>query len=254
MKRFLKFYLVVALATVAAHAAELTDADAVLEFAVAKQASYESYTATLTQSMTMPAMQMTGTLAFKRPAQMQMQMNGALPMLIVFGSDHIFWQEMIKGGVTNVMKMDLENVPANNPAVAMMKESLTRMDPQAQLVKAKERCAFTLLPPTELQGQRMYVLVGETRADAKLSPQEAAMAAKFGNHKLLIGQQDGFLHRFEIFDKAGSNAVITLDIANLKFNTPLAEELFIYKPAPGVHVIDMSQALLQMMNRPPAGK
>ena len=254
MKRFLKFYLVLALATVATHAAELTNADAVLDFAVAKNTSYESYTATFTQSITTPAMQMTGTLAFKRPSQMRMEMTGALPMLIVFGSDHIFWQEMVKGGVTNVMKMDLENVPANNPAVTMLKESLTRIDPQAQLVKAKERCTFTLLPSSELQGQRMYVLVGETRADAKLSPQEAAMAAKFGKHKLLIGQQDGFVHRFEIFDKAGSNVFSTLDITNLKFNTSLADELFVYKPAPGVNVIDMSQALLQIMNRPPAGK
>ncbi len=254
MKQFLKFYLVLALATVATHAAELTNADAVLDFSVTKNTSYESYTAAFTQSITTPAMQMTGTLTFKRPAQMRIEMNGALPMLIVFGSDHIFWQEMIKGGVTNVMKMDLENVPANNPVVAMLKESLTKMDPQAQLIEAKERYAFTYLPSTELHGQRMYVLVGELRADAKLSPQEAAMAANFGENKLFIGKQDGFMHRFETFDKAGSNVVVALDITNLKLNPPLADELFVYKPATGVHIIDMAQAMLQMMNQPPAGK
>ena len=235
------------------HAAELTNADAVLDFAVAKNTSYESYTATFTQSSTTPAMQMTGTLAFKRPAQMRIEATGAPPTLIIFGSDHIFWQEMINGGVTNVMKIDLRNSPANNPAVVVMKESLTRTDPAAQLVKAKEQCAFTLLPSIELQGQQMYVLVGELRADAKLSRLEAMWAGLFGKRKLLIGQQDGFMHRFETFDKAGSNVAISLDITNLKFNTPLANELFVYKPAPGANIID-SQALLQMINRPPAGK
>ena len=254
MKRFLGLYLTLALATVTVRAAELTDADAVMSFAAAKNASYESYTAAFAQNMNMRAMkmQLTGTIAFKRPAQMRMEMNGAPQhMVMVIGPDQIMWQEVVIGSLTNVMKMDLQNVPTNLPAAAMMKDSFTRMDPKDQLVKAKDRYAFTLLPATELHGQRMYVLAGELRADAKLAPQEAAVLAGMGKQKLLVGQEDGFLHRVEQFDKTGSNTLIAMDFTDLKLNTPLADELFIYKPAPGANVIDMLQMFLQMMSRQP---
>ena len=254
MKRFLGFCLTLTLATVAVRAAELTDADAVMSFAAAKNASYESYTATFAQNLNMPAMQMqlTGTIAFKRPAQMRMEMKGAPQhMLSVIGPDQIMWQEVAIGGITNVMKMDLQNVPTNHPAAAMMKESFSKRDPKEQLAKSNDRYAFALLPATELDGQRMYVLAGELRSDAKLAPQEAAVLAGMGKQKIFIGQQDGFLHRIEQFDKAGSNTVISMDFTDLKFNAPLADNLFVYQSAPGANVIDMTQMLLQMMGRPP---
>jgi len=254
MKRFLGIWLAVVLAAGAARAVELTDADAVLAFAAAKNASYESYTAAFTQSLNMPAMQMqlTGTIAFKRPAQMRMEMNGAPQhMVMVIGPDQILWQEVVIGGMTNVMKLDLQNVPTNHPAAAMMKDAFSKMDPKDQLSKAKDRYAFTLLAATELHGQRMYVLSGELRADAKLAPQEAAVLATMGKQKLLVGQQDGFLHRLEQFDKAGSNTVLAMDFTELKLNAPLADNLFMYQPAPTANVIDMSQMILQMMSRQP---
>ena len=254
MKRFLGIYLIFALTTIVVRAAELTDADAVMKFAAAKNAGCESYTAAFAQNLNMPAMQMqlTGTIAFKRPAQMRMEMNGAPQhMLMVIGPDQIMWQENAIGGMTNVMKMDLQNVPTNHPATAMMKESFSKMDPKEQLAKANDRYAFTLLPATELDGQRMYVLAGELRGDAKLAPQEAAVLAGMGKQKIFIGQQDGFLHRIEQFDKAGSNTVVVMEFTNIKLNTPLADNLFVYQSAPGANVIDMTQMLLQLMGRPP---
>lgn len=254
MKRFLGFWLMVALAAGAGRAAELTDADAVLNFAMAKNAGYESYTAAFAQHMNMPTMkmQLTGTLAFKRPAQIRMEMKGEPQnMVMVIGPDKIMWQEVVIGSLTNVMKMDLQNVPTNHPAAAMMKESFAKMDPKEQLAKAKDRYAFTLLPATELDGQRMYVLAGELRGDAKLAPQEAAILANMGNHKIFIGQQDGFLHRMEQFDKAGSNTVMAMEFTNIKLNAPLADNVFVYQPAPAANVIDMTQMILKMMSRPP---
>ena len=254
MKQFLGFCLVLALATVAARAIELTDADAVLDFASAKNSGYESYTAAFAQNMNMPAMkmQLTGTIAFKQPAQMRLEMSGVPQhMLIVIGSDQIMWQEVAIGSLTNVMKIDFQNVPTNHPAAAMMKNSFSKMDPKDQLAKAKDRYAFTLLPATELHGQRMYVLEGELRADAKLAPQEAAVLTGMGKQKIFIGQQDGFLHRLEQFDKASSNTVLTMEFTDLKFNTPLADNLFMYQPAPDANVIDMSQMILKMMSRSP---
>ena len=251
MKRFLGFCLLFALA-IGAVRAELTDADAVMKFAATKNAGYESYTAAFAQNLNMPAMkmQLTGTLAYKRPAQMRMEMKGAPQhMVLVIGPDKIMWQEVIIGGMTNVMKMDLQNVPTNHPAAAMMKESFSKMDPKEQLAKANDRYAFALLPATELDGQRMYVLAGELRNDAKLAPQEAAVLANMGKQKIFIGQQDGFLHRMEQFDKAGSNTVVAMEFTNIKLNAPLADNLFMYQPAPEANVIDMSQMILQMMGR-----
>ena len=197
-------------------------------------------------------MQLTGTIAFKRPAQMRMEMNGAPQhMVMVIGPDQIMWQEVVIGSLTNVMKMDLQNVPTNHPAAAMMKDSFAKMNPSDQLIKAKERYVFTLLPATELDGQQMYVLAGVLRADAKLAPQEAAILANMGKQKIFIGQQDGFFHRMEQFDKAGSNTVLSAEFTNIKLNTPLADNLFNYKPAPNANIIDMSQMILQMMGRPP---
>ncbi len=252
MKRFLGIYLILALTTIAARAAELTDADAVMKFAAAKNAGYESYTAAFAQNLNMPAMQMqlTGTIAFKRPAQMRMEMKGVPQhMLMVIGPDQIMWQENAIGGMTNVMKMDLQNVPTNHPAAAMMKESFSKRDPKEQLAKANDRYAFALLPATELDGQRMYVLAGELRGDAKLAPQEAAVLAGMGKQKIFIGQQDGFLHRIEQFDKAGSNIVISVEFTNVKVNLPLDDKLFHYVPAPDANIIDFSQMMLQMMSR-----
>ena len=56
----------VALATVAVRAAELTNADAVLNFALAKNAGYDCYSAAFAENMTMSEdkLQQTGTIAF----------------------------------------------------------------------------------------------------------------------------------------------------------------------------------------------
>lgn len=254
MKRLCGLCLTLAFVTLSTHAAELTDADAVLNFAAAKTASYDSYSAAFAQDLNMPAMkmQLTGTIAFKRPAQMRMEMSGAPQhMVMVIGPDKIMWQEVIIGGLTNVMKLDMQNVPTTHPAATMLKDSFAKIDPKDQIVKAKDRYAFTLLPATELHGQRMYVLAGELRADAKLAPQEAAILVNMGKQQLFIGQQDGFLHRLENFDKAGSNTVIAMEFSDIKLNVTLADNLFIYQPAPAANVIDMSQMILKMMSRPP---
>ena len=255
------FSLIVVLTAAPVRAAELATADAVLDFAAAKNAGYESYSAAFVQSMNMPAIpdqhipafnkQLTGTIWFKRPAAMRMEL-ASLPqrMVMVIGPDQIMWQEVIMGGQTNVMKMDLQSVPSNHPAAVMLKDSFKGMDPQAQLARAKERYAFTLLPATVLHSQPMYVLAGEIRPGATLTAQELAVVNYMGQLKLFIGQQDGFMHRFENLDKAGSNTVLQMEFTDFHFNTPLADKLFVYQPAPNANVIDFAQMLLQMLNRP----
>ena len=252
--RFIAFCLAVALVPAAARAVELTDADAILRFAAEKNVGYDSYTAAVAQSINIPAMKMdlTGSIAFKRPAQRRVEMKGTPQhMVMVIGPDQIMWQEVVIGSMTNVMKLDLQNVPTNHPAAAMLKDSLSQMDPRAQFDKAKERYTFMRLPAIALQSQQMYVLAGELRPDAKLPAQEAAILTGLGKQKLFIGQQDGFLHRMEQLDKAGSNIVIAIEFTDVKLNLPLTDNLFIYKPSADANVIDMSQMILRMMGRPP---
>ena len=245
----------VALATVAVRAADLTNADAVLDFAVAQTAGCESYSAAFVQSTDLPTGQLrqTGTIVFKRPTQMRMEMSLAPQSqhsLVVIGSDQIIWQEVTMSGQTRVMKTDLQNIPTNHPAAAAMK-NFSKWDPESQLVKARDLYSFTLLPASELYGQPMYVLAGELRAAAQLTPSEAAFLGGLGKQKILIGQQDGFLHRSELFDKVGSNTVYAMEFTDLKRNLPLTDNLFVYQVPRGATVVDMAQVLRQVPNPGP---
>ena len=254
MRRFLGCGVVLALVATVARGMELADAAAVLDFAVAKNATYASYSAVFTQSLNMAElkMQLAGTVAFKRPDRLRMEMSGAQQhMLMVVGTDQLMWQEVAIGGLTNVMKLDCQHTATNHPAATMLRDSFTKMDPQIQLIKAKERYAFTLLPSLELHGQPMYVLAGELRADAKLTAPEAAGLANVGKPKIFIGQADGFLHRFEQFDRAGSNTVLALEFYDIQLNPVLADQFFVYHPSPGANIIDMTQMILKMLSRSP---
>ena len=250
MKQFIGFYLALMLVPVAVRAVELTNADAVLKFALVKNASYDSFSAALTENVNLPAkkMQLTGTIAFKRPVQMRLETTNAMQhTLMVIGTDSVMWQEVIVGGQTRVMKMDWQNAPTNSPAAVMLKESFSRLDPQVQLAKACERYAFTLLPATELHGQRMYVLVGELRPELKLAQQQGPVFVS--NGKYFVGQQDGFMHRVEESSSAGSDPLLTVEFSDVKLNAPLADKLFMYQPTPGAKIIDMSEMILKMMSR-----
>ena len=247
----------VALTTVAVRAADLTNADAVLNYVLAKTAGYDSYSAAFAENMTMPedTLQLTGTIAFKRPAQKRKEMR-CMPQaqhnLDVVGPDQIMWSEVIIGSTTNVTKMGFQNMPTNHPVAAFMKDAIANMDPNAPFIKEKDRCAFTLLPSVELHGQRMYVLVGELRTDAKLAPEEAAvLLVSMGKQKWFVGQKDGFIYRIEMFDKDGSNTLFSLEYTDVKLDVPLADGLFNYQPAPAANINDISQTILQMMKDSP---
>ena len=255
MLRFLGCWLVVALATSPVHAAELTNADAVLDCAVAQTAGCGSYSAAFVQNTDLPNGQMrhTGTIVFKRPTQMRMEMSLAPQSqhsLVVIGSDQIIWQEVTMSGQTRVMKTDLQNIPTNHPAAAAIK-NFSKWDPKSQLVKARDLYSFALLSASELHGQPMYVLAGELRTDAKGTPSEVAFLGGLGQQKILIGKLDGFLHRSELFDKVGSNTVYAMEFTDLKRNLPLTDNLFVYQVPRGATVVDMAQVLRQVPNPGP---
>jgi outer membrane lipoprotein-sorting protein len=257
MKTIPPLLLLAVLGPVMAQAGALTTAEEVLEFATTQSASYESFTADLTQSMNMlgATMTMTGTMAFKKPARVRMQLN--MPMMgqdifttIVIGDDKILWQQMDLPAQRQVMKLDFKAIPADHPMVANFKNPTRDLDPQKQLARVKELYTHELLPEEEWRGQKMFVLGGTLRPGAKLAPPEASVLKGLGQNRVFIGQHDGFMHRLEQYDKAGSNVVMRMEFTNLKLNAEIADDQFQYVPAPTANVMDLTQMFLQTQSQP----
>jgi len=234
-----------------ARAAELTNAEAVLEFVLQKGESYDSFTSDFTQTIARQAT-MTGVFQFKKPAQTRLEslITGAgqtQRVVAVMGNDQVLWQEMDSGSGKNVIKMDLNTIPASHPAAALLKNPFETINPQRLVAHVKAYYAETLTGTTTLHGQLMYVLEGTIRPDAKLPPGLAAMTRGWGKQRLAIGQQDGFLHKVDQFDTSNTNLLMSVEFTALQFNGELPETLFTYAPSPTANVIDMTAILLQMM-------
>ena len=248
----------VGLAIHVAVAGELTTAEDVMKFSIEKSDSYKTFSADMTQSMNMMGMAMTvkGRMQFKQPAlmrfEMEMPMMGQTQKVLgVIGGDKIIWQEMQMGAMTQVIKIDFQKVPTNSAAAAALKNPFEGMDPKQQWRAAQEKYDFKLTGTGELRGQRMYVVLGTPKPDAKWTPQETAMGISSARDKVYIGQQDGFMHKMELLEKTGTNIIMSMEFTNLKFNQDLPESRFIYKPPPDVQVMDMTQMMQQMAAPPP---
>jgi outer membrane lipoprotein-sorting protein len=238
--------------------AGLTTAEDVMKFSIEKSDAYKTFSADMSQSMSMMGATMTvnGHMQFKHPAlmrfEMEMPMMGQTQKVLgVIGADKVVWQEMHMGTMTQVIKIDFEKTPTNSPAAAAMKNPFDKMDPKQQWRTAQEKYDFKLVGTDELHGQRMYVVLGMPKPDAKWTPQETAIGMNSSQDKVHIGQQDGFMHKMEMLDKSGTNVFMSMEFTNLRFNEDIPDSQFEYKPAPGVQVMDMTQMMQQMMAPPP---
>jgi outer membrane lipoprotein-sorting protein len=247
------------LATNVTFAGELGSAEEVMKFSIDKSDGYKTFTADMTQSMTMmgQVMNVTGRMQFKQPSlmrfEMQMPMMGQTQSVLgVIGPDKVVWQEMHMGTMTQVMKIDFQKVPTNSAANAAIKNPFEGMDPKQQWRAAQEKYDFKLAGTSDLRGQKMYVVLGTPKSSAKWTPEESAIGISSATDKVYIGQQDGFMHRMELLDKSGTNSLMTMEFSNLRFNVEIPDSRFIYKPAPGTQVIDMTQMMQQMATPPPA--
>jgi outer membrane lipoprotein-sorting protein len=249
-------------AGLAAHVAcagELRTAEDVMKFSVEKTDSYKTFSADMTQTMNMmgAAMAVAGHIQFKQPALMrfefQMPMMGQTQNVLgVIGSDKVVWQEMRMGTMTQVMKIDFQKIPTNSPASASMKNPFEGMDPKQQWRAAQEKYDFAMAGTSDLHRQRMYVVIGTPRPDAKWTPQESAIGISTAKDKVYIGQQDGFMHKMELLDNRSTNVLMLMEFKNLRFNVDIPDSQFIYKPGPNVQVIDITQMMQQMTAPPPA--
>ena len=235
-------------------AVEPTNADQVLTFSITKTSGYNAFSTDVTQTMNMlgAAMKINGHMIFKQPTLMRYELDMPMmgqtqKMLMVLGADKVMWQEMNIGELKRVMKFDYQKNSTNSPIGAQLRDALENVDPKRQLEAAREKYNFKLAGTTKVDGQAVYILEGRLRANARLNPQETAFADYMGMNRMYIGQQDGFMHRMEVFDKSGTNLFMSMETKNLKVNEAVPDELFVYKPAAGVQVIDMADMMKQMM-------
>lgn len=227
----------------------LKSAGEVFDFSTGKLAGYKSWTGDVVQKMSMFGKDVvsSGTIIQKQPRRMRLMMDEAVPgqpmkMSMVLGSDGIMWQEMDQaGGGARVIKMDMVKVLKDVAAQTGIKlDPLKAMDPSQQWAMTKELMDYTLKGVQNLHGQPVYVLEGTWRDSALTNREIAAMAAYLGKSVVYVGQDDGFVHKFEQYAAVGTNKVMSTELTNLKFNPDVPDDVFKYQPPADAQVQDVT--------------
>ena len=244
----------VALAT-AARAQRLKTSQEIMDFSTSKTSAYKTWSADYTQTMSMFGGQMNvnGQMIQKPPHQMRVQAD--MPMMgqqskvtMVMGDDGVMWEVMDMGPQHQIIKMDMSKVMSNATAqTGMMVNPLKQMDPSKQWETSKQLIDFNVAKSQELDGQPMYVMEGGWKQVALTNQQMAMVVGLVGKMRVFIGQNDGFLHRVEEFDKSKTNLVMTMELKNLKFNQNVPDSTFVYHPPTNAPVMDMTPMLEMQM-------
>jgi outer membrane lipoprotein-sorting protein len=229
----------------------LKSADEIFDFSNAKMTNCTTWSADFSQTMNMFGGHIAskGQITHKSPMQMRMSME--MPMIgqdmkmlmtTVLGRDGIMWQEADMGGTKRVTKIDMNQAMSNLVTQLGLKtDPLKALDPSQQWERNREMFDYTVTGTGQLHGQPVYVLEGTWKAAARTNRQVAMIAAFTGKTRLYIGQQDGFVHKMEQFDRSNANLFMTMEMSNLKFNEDLLDKMFTYHPPPEVQIMDMTQ-------------
>jgi outer membrane lipoprotein-sorting protein len=221
----------------------------IIDFSSAKMAAYKSWSADYSQNLNMPSgeIKISGRLSQKLPHKIWMQlempaMGQKSTMTMILGEDGIMWQIMQIGPRPDIMKSDMNVVLKDTASVTGGKfNPFDQMDPSKQWDTSKEVYDFKVVAAGEIDGQRMYVLEGLSKTGPFANQQIAANAAKMGKMRAAIGQDDGFVHRMELYDKSLTNLVTSMEFKNLKFNADIPDATFVYRPPAGADVKDMTE-------------
>jgi outer membrane lipoprotein-sorting protein len=229
-------------------AQELKTSQEMMDFASSKMATYKTWSADYSQSMSVLGNQMTlkGQVVQKPPHRVWMQLD--MPamgqqgqMTMIMGPDGIMWQVVQMGQRRQIMKMDMNKLSAEAAAKAGMKGNpLDQFDPGKQLETTRTMCDFSPVAARDVDGQPMYVLDGVWKQAALTNQEVATVAAMVGKTRMFIGQTDGFVHRLEQYDKSKTNIVVAMEFKNLKFNQDVPDSTFVYQPPAGAQVVDMT--------------
>lgn len=231
----------------------------ILSTTTQKMGTYKTWEADYAQNMNMmgSVMKIKGHMTYRMPKEMHVIMD--LPMMgqtgivtVVMGTDGIMWQDMELAGQHRVTKIDTAKMKKEGPD-GSANDPVKQMDPRQQLEQMKTNFDFKTLAAVELHEQTMHVLEGTWKKELPHDQQTRMMVEMFDRLRLYIGQQDGFVHKTEMYVKDGDEVGMTQEFTNLKFNQPVAEILFQYTPPEGVDVIDMTDSANRMeAPQPPA--
>jgi outer membrane lipoprotein-sorting protein len=119
---------------------------------------------------------------------------------------------------------------------------MSQMDPRKQWETSKKMYDFKVVTAKDADGPRVYVLEGLSKTGGATNQ---PVAAKTGKMRVAIGQDDGFIHRMEIYDKSLTNLVTSMEFKNLKFNADIPDSKFVYQPPADAHVNDVT-AMFEM--------
>ena len=235
-----------------ASAQGLKTAKEIMDFSAAKTANYKTWTADYSQTMNRGAgqVQMSGRMIHKQPGKMWMQaempvMVGQQGKMTMFlGEDGILWQIMDMGRQRQVFKIDVNRVTSNATAqTGVSVDPLAKTDPSRQWETSKQIFDFTVAQSRVFDGQPVYVMEGSWKPAALTNQQMANAVATIGRARVFIGQNDGFPHRFEQFDKSKTNFVAATEFKNVKFNADVPDSTFVYRPPADAQVMDMTPIL-----------
>ena len=247
--------LLAALAVSLATAEELKTAPEIIEFSSAKTATYKTWSADYTESMRMlgNSLAIKGRLMQKLPGKMWMQLD--MPMMgrrgtmtMILGEDGIMWQISEMGAQPQVMKVDENKVYSNTTALAGAKyKPFDLMDPSKRWERTRDMYDYKKVDAGEVDGQPVYVMEGVLKPGAVTNYQMIAEAARVGKVRVSIGQSDGFVRRYEQYDKSLTNVFMAMEFKNVKFNPDIPDSTFVYRPPTNAVVADLTQSIMTQL-------
>ncbi len=241
--------------TAVAGAQGLKSVQEIMDFSASKTSAYKTWSADCSQVVNMMGSQvaMNGLMVQKLPHSVWMQFN--MPMVgqqskltAVMGQDGIMWQVVQTGEQPQIMKIDMNRIGSNTFAqTGLTINPLDQFDPGKQWQLSKTMYDFTVAKAEQFEGQPMYVLEGTWKQAALTNQQVARLASLVGKMRVLIGQNDGFVHRMEQYDKSKTNSFMTMEFKNLKFNPDVPDSTFVYRPPTNAAVMDMTPMVEMQM-------
>ncbi len=242
---------------VGATVGELKTAEEIMGFSSAKMATYKTWSADYAQRMRMLSSSMTvnGRLLLKLPGRMWMQMD--MPavgqkgkMTMILGEDGIMWQISEMAPQPQIIKVDVGRVYSNAPTATGGKYNpLDQMDPSKHWEVTRDMYDYKKVDGGEVDGQPVYVMEGLLKPGALTNQQFAAEAGRVGKMRVSIGKSDGFVRRFEQYDKSLTNVIMAMEFKNLKFNTDIPDSTFVYRPPTNAVTTDLTQSILAQMRQ-----
>jgi len=246
--------LLMAFATVAG-AQGLKTAQEIVDFSASKTSAYKTWSADCNQVVNMMGSQvaMNGQMVQKLPHSMWMQLD--MPMMgqqskltTIMGQDGIMWQVVQTDAQPQIMRIDMNRIGSNTFAqTGLSINPLDQFNPSKQWELSKALYDFTVAKAEQFEGQPMYVLEGTWKQAALTNQQVARLASLVGKMRVLIGQNDGFMHRLEQYDKSKTNSFMTMEFKNLKFNPDVPDSTFVYRPPTNAPVMDMTPMVEMQM-------